>query len=222
MKMKRIIQIVVVLFLSLIALNARAEEAEDDGRIIRLGVGSSVLANCGRVDFGGRVNLHVRAERFAPFELEMGYTIARGGLDFMLLVDVIRSRFYINWHLDVGVYFPLGTRPFNNLELERNFDLVFGTGIDVEIPQMPNFVVYLSAHFYLPDPGAISHAARSNGMEAAGQIVDNFGVEALEDLDGFIENEYTRVIDAFDGTSESIISDAFRSVVISVGMKYYF
>ncbi|MEA3272494.1 MAG: hypothetical protein U9P90_02395, partial [Patescibacteria group bacterium] len=78
--MKKIVLTAVILCLSLFSLNAYAEEE----RIIRLGVGTSVLANCGRVDFAGRVNLHVRAERFAPFELEMGYTVARGGLDFIL------------------------------------------------------------------------------------------------------------------------------------------
>lgn len=215
--MKKFILIVVILFINFFSFNVFAE-----GSIIRLGVGSSVLANCGRADGGGRISLHARSERYAPFEIEMNYTIARGGFEFILLIDVIRSR-YVNWHfLDPGIYFLMDTRPFNNISLERNYDIVLGTGFDIKIPRIPELVVSLNIRFYIPDPERLLAAGRRQGGDAAQDIADRFSIEHLADLEGFIEGEYEGVMDAFENGVRDIFRDVGRSVVISLGLKYYF
>jgi len=194
----------------------------ETSNIVRLGVGGSVFTSFVRPDGGGSVSLHVRFERFTPFELEMGYFVARGGIEIMLLIDIIRSE-HLNWHLfDFGLYFPLETRPFSNLDIDRRFDLIVGTGLDILIPQLPNFYITLDLRFFVPDPDRITRYASRRGAEAARGIGDRFTMEALEDLDGFIDGEYEGVMDAYKDGYRDVFRDVGMSVIFMAGFKYYF
>lgn len=190
--------------------------------IVRLGIGSSVFMSFTRPDGGGSFNLNARFERFTPFELEMSYFIARGGIEIILLIDIIRSR-YVNWHLfDFGLYFPLGTRPFSNLYLERRFDIVLGTGLDIPMPRVRNLIITLNLRFFIPDPDRIGAYASRRGAEAARNIGDHFTLDVLDDLDTFIDDEYDDVMDAYGDGFRDVFRDVGRSMIFMVGIKYYF
>lgn len=189
---------------------------------VRLGVGSSVFTSFARPDGGGSFNLHVRYERFTPFELEMSYLIARGGIEIILLIDIIRSR-YVNWHFfDFGLYFPLDTRPFSNINLERRFDIVVGTGLDIPLRRLPNFFITLNLRFFIPDPNRIGHYASARARSALNDVEERFTLDILEDLDAFIDEESEYVLDEFKNGFRDIFRDVGRSVIFMIGIKYYF
>ncbi|NQU83223.1 MAG: hypothetical protein HQ536_00780 [Parcubacteria group bacterium] len=216
--MKRLILITTILLITVISGSAYAEK----GRIIRLGAGAGMFADYSSANGGIRLSLHARAERFAPFELEMNYSLG-GGFEFILLTDIIRSR-YINWHFfDLGLYFPMGARQFNNEHIERSFDIVIGTGIDIDIPSFPGLIIFANLRFYIPDPGAILFNIRESGREDIRQISQDFDLnEALIDLNAYVEREYDHVVDGLEDEFTDVFRDIGRSVVLSVGIKYYF
>ncbi len=218
--MKKACVVVLFFLLFLFSKECLAETSNLD--IVRLGIGSGVFTSFVRTDGGGSFNLYARFERYTPFELEMSYFIARGGIEIILLIDIIRTR-NVNWHLfDIGLYFPMNTRLFSNIDLEREFDIVVGTGLDIPIPRRRNFVITLNLRFYVPDPDRIGAYASGRGAEAARGIGDHFTMEAMEDLDAFIDEEYDSVIHEYRDSFRDVFRDVGVSMIFMVGFKYYF
>jgi hypothetical protein len=216
-KMKKL-GVVAVLILFLFPLESNAETS----RAVRLGIGTGVFSSLTRADGGGDFTLNVSFERYTPFELEMGYFIARGGIEIILLIDVYRSR-HLDWHLfDFGLYFPLGTQPFSNLDLDRRFDIIIGTGLDIPIPQLPNAYITLNLRFFVPDPDRIGRYAKDRGAEVAQGIAGRLDWEALQDLDAFADREFDGVFDAYKDGFRDVFRDVGLNMIFMVGFKYYF
>ncbi len=193
----------------------------NDSPIIRVGAGSCMFTNFAHPNVGGNMTLHARFERFTPFELEMGYFVARG-IEIVLLIDIIRSR-HINWHLfDFGLYFPMDTRPFSNLDIDRKFDIVVGTGLDIPIPRLRNFFVSLNLRFFIPDPERIGAYASRRGRNAVREIEENFTLDDLMNLEDFVDRSSDHVLSEFRGGFRDIFRDVGVNLIFAVGIKYYF
>lgn len=152
----------------------------------------------------------------------MGYFVDRGGIEIVFLIDILRSR-YLNWHLfDLGLYFPLGTSPFSNLDVERSFDIIVGTGLDIPIRRLPRFFITLNLRFFIPDPNAIGHYASERGINALREVGGRFTINDLMDLDAFIDRESDYVLGKFRGGFRDVFHDVGISTIFMVGVKYYF
>ena len=158
--MKYVIALMVVAFLTLFALNARADNLAFRHNGVELQVGESfggsvveaVSPSNGSTSNTYTVNLVARVRHGrTPFAFEQMIIIPHG-LMSSLLLDVWRGD---RWraHLDLGVFVPIHGQHVSAKSIDRSWDIVPGLGAEVKVHE--RMVVTADWRIFLPDPTTV-------------------------------------------------------------------